>query len=89
MALTRLPAGDFPVIVDPIERAVYFLVPPGEVDDWEILDARILTVTRRFLVPPVQRNMPPGRYWLATPRNAFKPKLLRAALEKVYRLTPH
>ncbi|WP_433246819.1 hypothetical protein ACQPYK_45905 [Streptosporangium sp. CA-135522] len=51
--LTRLPEGDFPVIVDPAERTVYFLIPAGETDDWERPDTRILVVTHRFLMPPI------------------------------------
>ncbi|MEV8635387.1 hypothetical protein AB0395_27390 [Streptosporangium sp. NPDC051023] len=88
-ALTHLPAGDFPVLVDPVERAVYFLVPAGETDDWEMPDGRILVVTRHLLVPPIQRNMPPGRYWLAKPQRITRLKLLRKALEQVCSCTPH
>ncbi|MFF5205041.1 hypothetical protein [Streptosporangium sp. NPDC000396] len=88
-ALTRLPTIDFPVIVDPVERTVYFLVPVGEADDWEMPDARILIVTRHLLIPPIQQDMPPGRYWLAMPQRIAKPKLLRRSLEQVCGFISH
>ncbi|MFI7049015.1 hypothetical protein [Streptosporangium sandarakinum] len=80
--LTRLPVIDFPVIVDPAERTVYFLVPAGDADDWEVPDARIQLVTGHLLVPPAHQRMPPGRYWLAMPQRLARPRQLRTALEQ-------
>ncbi|MFB9631282.1 hypothetical protein [Nonomuraea helvata] len=85
--LERLPNARLPVIVDPAERALYFLVPVGTADDWELPDRRILDITRHINLPPTQRQMPPGRYWLTVPGCSARRaglRSLRAALVGVW-----
>lgn len=85
--LQRLSHVGPPVIVDPAERALYFLVPVGAADGWELPDRRILDIRREIILPPTQRQMPPGRYWLTSPTWSARRaghRSLRAALEGVW-----
>ncbi|MGP3959733.1 hypothetical protein ACTWPT_27350 [Nonomuraea sp. 3N208] len=85
--LQHLPNVNQPVIVDPAERPLYFLVPVGATDSWKLPNRRILDVRRQIILPSAQRQMPLGRYWLTSPTWSARragPRLLRAALDGVW-----
>ncbi|MGW8375382.1 hypothetical protein [Streptomyces sp. ODS28] len=54
------------VIVDPRERALYFLVPAGAADTWAVPETRALGTAEYLIVPPPARTAPPGPYWLGS-----------------------
>jgi hypothetical protein len=81
---------DLPIIVDPAQRVVLFLVPCGAADTWTLPGAQILQAAQvqPFVLPSMQRVMPPGRYWLTRPSRQVRPvrlRLLHAALEAACR----
>lgn len=81
--LQRLSNANTPVIVDPVERALYFLVPAGAADHWHLPDQYIADIRRHVALPPAHQRIPPGRYWLvyrraragAPPRDRSVPPL--------------
>jgi hypothetical protein len=86
--LQRLSNANTPVIVDPVERALYFLVPAGAADHWQLPDQRIADIRRHVVLPPAQQQVPPGRYWLLLPTGSGRStsaRSLRAAFEGLRR----
>jgi hypothetical protein len=84
--LRHLPSASVPVIVDPVERALYFLVPVGSADHWQLPDRRVAEISPRLMLPPAHQWMPPGRYWLLMPTTSVQHAAvgsLRAALESI------
>jgi hypothetical protein len=80
-----------PVIVDPAERTLYFLVPIGSADHWQLPERQVADIRRRLILPPAQQQMPPGRYWLLLPTVSAQRaavRSLRAALERIWRASP-
>ena len=57
-----------PVIVDPVERALYFFIPHGTARKWSLPGVRV-EAADRMSMPPSDRVAPPGRYWLTSPLN--------------------
>lgn len=85
--LQRLSNASTPVIVDPVERALYFLVPAGAADHWQLPDQNIADIRRHLVLPPAQQQMPPGRYWLLLPTLSCQrtaAKSLRVAFEGLW-----
>ncbi|MEV8475971.1 hypothetical protein [Streptomyces sp. NPDC051173] len=52
------------VIVEPGERRMYVLVPPGTTASWEFPGTRALGQGNYLPLPPPARTQPPGPYWL-------------------------
>lgn len=79
LMVQRLGAAAGPVLVDPDQRAVSFLVRPGTQALWgPQTPFRLVTLTS---TPPPARRQPPGPYWLIPPghRPATDVAALRAA----------
>ena len=71
------------VTVDPAppEPVLYFFVPPGSAAAWDVPETRALGHNAHVVLPPEQKEAPPGLYWLITQRNGLTPAaVLREAL---------
>ncbi|GGR32699.1 hypothetical protein [Streptomyces netropsis] len=71
------------VIVEPGERRMYVLVPPGTAGRWDFPDTHALGEDSYLPLPPASRSEPPGPYWLTPPGYRWKltdPDDLRSAL---------
>ncbi len=85
--LHRLSRVSPPVVVDPVERSLYFLVPIGSADHWQLSERQIVDIRHQLTLPPTRQQAPPGRYWLLLPTfSAQRAALrsLRAALEGLW-----
>lgn len=65
--LDRMQSSPGSVIVDPQERALYFFVPKGATSSWDLAEVRLLRGGQFLVVPPSDRFLPPGPYWLVEP----------------------
>ncbi|MET8160357.1 hypothetical protein ABZT47_28695 [Sphaerisporangium sp. NPDC005289] len=85
--LKQLPIHDLPIIIDPDERMVDFLVPARVADHWTLPSRRILVGALHVALPPAHQRTPPGRYWLTEPVDSVcltSPRVLHKALECAY-----
>lgn len=58
------------VMVEPTDRALYFLVPPGSTANWTCPQSSPLGESTFVILPPHSKQSPPGPYWLITPNSA-------------------
>ncbi|MFF4257933.1 DUF6415 family natural product biosynthesis protein [Streptomyces sp. NPDC001663] len=73
------------VAVDPAcaEPFLYFLLPAGSTDGWEVPHTRPLGANAYVVLPPADKDSPPGPYWLIPPKCGFtRAATLRRALEE-------
>ncbi|MCX4554290.1 hypothetical protein [Streptomyces sp. NBC_01500] len=85
-ALERLVRpGSVAVDPAPAEPALYFFVPPGTTKEWDVAHSTALGIATHVVLPPNDKTLPPGPYWLITPRNGrlqhTQAAALRLALE--------
>ncbi|MGC5401720.1 hypothetical protein ACPXCP_39025 [Streptomyces sp. DT20] len=64
--LERLGSAAGPVLVDPVARTMYFLVPAGSTCTWDVPQTQPLGETAHVVVPPQARQSPPGLFWLVS-----------------------
>jgi hypothetical protein len=84
-ALDHLGEAAGAVVVDPFECVLYFLVPVGTAEGWDLAHTRALGATTYVVLPPSDREIPPGPYWLNPPGVVpllTPPETLRAALQR-------
>ncbi|WP_146252200.1 hypothetical protein [Streptomyces carminius] len=84
-ALERLKGPHGAVVVDPHERALYFLVPPRSTQGWEVQHTTPLSTASYVVVPPAGKEAEPGIYWLTSPTHGplhTDVDALRAAIEE-------
>jgi hypothetical protein len=56
------------IVMDPRDRAMYFLVPPGTTADWSLAQSTALGETNYVVLPADDKEIPPGPFWLVPPR---------------------
>lgn len=81
--LTALGDTSGPVIEDPRTARLYWLVPAGTAETWDVSLALALGRTSYVTVPPLGQNRGPGIHWLVPPAGRLQrtdPEVLRAAL---------
>ncbi|WP_328698552.1 hypothetical protein [Streptomyces sp. NBC_00342] len=79
--LERLGSAAGPVLVDPVARTMYFLVPAGSTRAWDVPQTQPLGETAHVVVPPQARQSPPGPFWLvSSQRPLASASVLRQAL---------
>ena len=72
------------VAVDPAHREplLYFFVPVGTAADWDVSQTTALGSDAYVVLPPDDRQAPPGPYWLVTRLHGLtQAEDLRQALE--------
>ena len=76
------------VLVDPLERALYFMVAPGTT--WNLPGTRLLGAGHHLILVPPDRDKPPGPYWLHPPGETPHTEAadLRRALKAVLATCP-
>ncbi|MFD7163577.1 hypothetical protein [Streptomyces violascens] len=65
-------------------HALYWFLPLGTVDGWQVESTRPLTAGGSLTVPPARRTQGPGPYWRICPGDTnwhTEPAALRAAVE--------
>jgi hypothetical protein len=82
-ALNRIGSpGAVAVDPAPAEPALYFFIPAGSVQDWDVPQTRALGATAWVVLPPAERTSPPGPYWLVAPERGLTPTaVLRCAVQ--------
>ncbi|MFE0200933.1 hypothetical protein ACFW0I_35070 [[Kitasatospora] papulosa] len=83
-ALNRLQGREGAIAMDTGDRTMYFLVPPGTTTGWNIQHSAALGETNHVVLPADEKEIPPGPYWLVSPRRGrlhTDTQALRAALE--------
>ncbi|MFC8015791.1 hypothetical protein [Streptomyces cinereoruber] len=64
-AMDKIQGGCGPVIEDPANGWLYWLVPPGSTAKWEPHPYAVcLGAPHSITLPPLERTAPPGPYWL-------------------------
>ncbi|TLS45755.1 hypothetical protein FE633_13410 [Streptomyces montanus] len=58
------------VVMAPVTRGMYFLVPPGTTRSWNLPQTVGLGEAAHIALPPAGRKYPPGPYWLVPPRRS-------------------
>ncbi|WP_143688563.1 hypothetical protein [Streptomyces barkulensis] len=84
-ALKQLKGKHGAVIVDPRERALYFLVPPQSTSGWTVQYTSPLSTASYVAVPPSSKESGPGVYWLTSPVHGpvhTRTGLLRVVIEE-------
>ncbi|GAA3838421.1 hypothetical protein GCM10022403_083640 [Streptomyces coacervatus] len=74
------------VAVDPAcaEPVLYFLLPPGSTEGWDVPHTRRLGTHAYVVLPPAGKDSPPGPYWLVPPKRGItRAATLRRALEEI------
>ncbi|GGX90009.1 hypothetical protein [Streptomyces minutiscleroticus] len=85
-ALDRLPGRPGAVLVHPRHLWLYFLVPAGAATAWDLPHTTALSRNSHLVLPPPDRELPPGPYWLLSPRRVplcTETDVLRTALRCV------
>ncbi|WP_328335752.1 MULTISPECIES: hypothetical protein [unclassified Streptomyces] len=67
-ALNHLVGQEGAIVMDPGNRRVYFLVPPGTTRSWNLPQTTALGETSHVVLPADDKEIPPGPYWLVSPR---------------------
>ncbi|HKR51527.1 MAG TPA: DUF6415 family natural product biosynthesis protein [Pseudonocardiaceae bacterium] len=73
------------VAVDPAcaEPLLYFLLPAGSTEGWDVPHTRPLGANAYVVLPPADKDSPPGPYWLVPPKCGFtQAAMLKQALEE-------
>ncbi|MET9879275.1 hypothetical protein ABZZ36_32305 [Actinacidiphila glaucinigra] len=86
--LHRIAGPALPVVVDPQQRSVAILVPPRAADDWDLPGVIVLGTAQYLALPPADKAVPPGPYWLPCPAGPLRladPDRLKSALQTTYR----
>ncbi|MFH8736810.1 hypothetical protein [Streptomyces sp. NPDC017964] len=82
-ALNRLQGQEGAIVMEPGERAMYFLVPPRTTGGWDVQQSVALGETNHVVLPAHSKETPPGPFWLASPCRArlhTNTEALRAAI---------
>jgi anti-sigma regulatory factor (Ser/Thr protein kinase) len=67
-ALRHLCGKEGGVAVDPAQRHLYFLVPPGAATGWDLPHTTVLDTPHSLVLPVAGKEAQPGPYWLHSPR---------------------
>ncbi|CAM5291648.1 hypothetical protein GCM10010329_80980 [Streptomyces spiroverticillatus] len=67
-ALSHLGGKEGGVAVDPAQRHLYFLVPPGAATGWDLPHTTVLDTPHSLVLPEAGKESQPGPYWLHSPR---------------------
>ncbi|MEW2402988.1 hypothetical protein [Streptomyces sp. NPDC046862] len=79
------------VIRDGYGGILYWLVPPGEANDWHLPEVQVLGRGSHVAVPPSLRTKGPGLYWQVPPaygRECTDTARLHAALSTALSVQP-
>lgn len=75
------------VLEDPLSAAVYYFVPCGTAEGWDVQGTRALGAGASLAIPPPRRVTGPGPYWRVCPGDdswVTDARALQAALEDCF-----
>ncbi|MFI5775460.1 hypothetical protein ACIA74_45305, partial [Streptomyces sp. NPDC051658] len=78
-----------PVTMDPAAHLMYFLVPTATASTWNLPQTTVLSARNHVVIPPQDKETPPGPYWQITSRRPLTDTAaLHHALQKVQVSSP-